>query len=89
MTWNGMSKFARSARKPAAKTVHVDIDDRRQQAADDRVAKRLANFRLVDGVLAAQPAFALAFQRKVDQPDAILLHDADQQDDADDIKLRQ
>ena len=40
--------------------------------------------RLVNGVLAGKPAFTLADERKVDQHDAVLLHDTDQQDNAND-----
>ena len=38
----------------------------------------------MDRVFGAEPAFALADQREVDEHDAVLLDDADQQDDADD-----
>src|SRR6185437_7356415 len=39
---------------------------------------------LVDRFLGAEAALALADQREVDQHDAVLLHDANQQDDPDD-----
>ena len=47
----------------------------------NRQASRIASSALL--------AFALALDREVDQHDAVLLHDADQQDDADDADHRQ
>jgi len=106
-----------------AEAIHVDVHDgcrehsqhlRDQEAADDRIAERLTDFRadpgaehqrdageqrahrrhqdwakaqtagLVDRLLGAEAALALADQGKVDQHDAVLFDDADQQDDPDD-----
>ena len=39
---------------------------------------------VIDGVRRVLPMLALAFQREIDHHDAVLLHDADQQNNADD-----
>ena len=53
---------------------------RRKRCHEDRPETLHAS--LVNGVLARKPAHALRFQREIDEHDAILLHDADQEDDA-------
>ncbi len=39
---------------------------------------------LINGIVGSFSLFALGFQRKVNHHDGVLLHDADEQDDADD-----
>ena len=56
-------------------------EQRRERRHQDRPEALQAG--LVDRLLRRQPALALGFEREVDHHDAVLLHDADQQDDAD------
>ena len=49
-----------------------------------RIGRNRSRARLVDGLGASLVLFALGFERKIDHHDAVLLHDADEQNDADD-----
>ena len=116
------AEAARHARAPGAEPFHPDVDHGRgvevedlahDEAADDRDAERLPQFRAVavtqgqghrteqgrhgghhdraetqqagpvDRVLRARPGPALVLDREIDHEDGVLLHDADEQDDAD------
>ena len=48
-----------------------------------RIGRKRSRAGLVDGPLRREAALALGLEREVDQHDAVLLDDADQQDDAD------